>query len=160
VYAYKKYFISKVNSFILIRRSNLWISHSNFCLTVSLFVFHDYYYQLFVHLNQSRWLRLLFGREFSMQDLLVIWDSIFSDGISFALCDYIFAAMLIAIRKLLLPAHYSQCMIHLMKYPYVTDIHYIIDMALHLREPHVSWNILLLFEHQKTLYNFNLASFL
>ena len=70
-----------------------------------------------------------------MPDLLVVWDSIFSDGISFALCDYIFVAMLIAIRKLLLSAHYSQCMQHLMRYPHVSDVHYIIDMALFLRDP-------------------------
>lgn len=83
----------------------------------------------------SRWLRLLFGREFSLQDLLVVWDAIFSDGISFSLCDYIFASMLIVIRKLLLSSNYSQCMGHLMRFPTVPDTHYIIHLALHLRDP-------------------------
>ena len=46
----------------------------------------------------SRWIRLLFGREFPMQDLLVLWDAIFSDGIGFDLVDYIFVAMLLYLR--------------------------------------------------------------
>ncbi len=83
-----------------------------------------------------RWMRLLFGREFQMQDLLVIWDAIFADG--FALCDYIFAAMLIVIRKLLLVSDYAQCLYHLMRYPSVPDIHYVIHLALHIRDPLVS----------------------
>lgn len=78
---------------------------------------------------------MLFGREFSLQDLLVVWDAIFSDGISFSLCDYIFASMLIVIRKILLSSNYSQCMSHLMRYPTVPDTQYIIHLALHLRDP-------------------------
>jgi len=46
----------------------------------------------------SRWVRLLFGREFPMQDLLMLWDAIFADGISFDLVDYVFVAMLLYIR--------------------------------------------------------------
>ncbi|KAI1287300.1 TBC1 domain family member 5 [Halotydeus destructor] len=82
-----------------------------------------------------RWMRLLFGREFSMQDLLVIWDAVFADSISFSLCDYIFVSMLIVIRKLLLASDYTQCMGYLMKYPNISDVHYIIDLALHLKDP-------------------------
>jgi len=33
-----------------------------------------------------------------MQDLLVLWDAIFSDGIGFDLVDYIFVAMLLYLR--------------------------------------------------------------
>lgn len=80
-------------------------------------------------------MRLLFGREFSMQDLLVVWDAIFSDGVHFALCDYIFVSMLMLIRRLLLTADYSHCMSYLMRYPNVPDVHYIIDKALHLKDP-------------------------
>jgi len=47
----------------------------------------------------SRWVRLLFGREFPMQDLLMLWDAIFGDGISFDLVDYVFVAMLLYIRN-------------------------------------------------------------
>jgi len=41
---------------------------------------------------------LLFGREFPMQDLLMLWDAIFADGISFDLVDYVFVAMLLYIK--------------------------------------------------------------
>jgi len=47
----------------------------------------------------SRWVRLLFGREFPMQDLLMLWDAIFGDSISFDLVDYVFVAMLLYIRN-------------------------------------------------------------
>ena len=33
-----------------------------------------------------------------MQDLLVLWDAIFADGVSFDLVDYIFVAMLMFLR--------------------------------------------------------------
>ena len=46
----------------------------------------------------SRWVRLLFGREFTMQDLLVLWDALFADGVSFDLLDYVFLAMLLYLR--------------------------------------------------------------
>ena len=49
--------------------------------------------------SHSRWVRLLFGREFPMQDLLMLWDAIFADSISFDLVDYIFVAMLLYIRE-------------------------------------------------------------
>ncbi|XP_054722075.1 TBC1 domain family member 5-like [Uloborus diversus] len=82
-----------------------------------------------------RWLRLLFGREFSIHDLLVIWDAIFADSISFNLVDYIFVAMLMIIRDLLLQSDYASCLRHLMHYPNIPDVHYIIELALHLRDP-------------------------
>lgn len=46
-----------------------------------------------------RWLKLLFGREFHLQDLLVLWDAIFAYGRSLALVDYIAVSMLIYIRE-------------------------------------------------------------
>jgi len=103
---------------------------------------HDH--DLYIHLEKMeiapqiygiRWLRLLFGREFSLQDLLVIWDVIFADGSHFGLVDYVFISMLIYIRTPLLSSDYATCLGYLMRYPMVTDVHYIIDMALHLRDP-------------------------
>ncbi|XP_013395365.1 TBC1 domain family member 5-like isoform X2 [Lingula anatina] len=82
-----------------------------------------------------RWVRLLFGREFPMQDLLVLWDAIFADGISFDLVDYVFVSMLLYIRDLLLTGDYVTCLTSLMKYPPVGDINYMIEKALYLREP-------------------------
>lgn len=46
----------------------------------------------------SRWLRLLFGREFALQDLLLLWDAIFGEGDDFGLINYVVVAMLIRIR--------------------------------------------------------------
>lgn len=46
----------------------------------------------------SRWVRLLFGREFPLQDLLVVWDALFADSITLDLVDYTFVAMLLYIR--------------------------------------------------------------
>ncbi|OTF70490.1 TBC1 domain containing protein [Euroglyphus maynei] len=98
--------------------------------------------KLFTHLKELkippqiygiRWMRLLFIREFQMQDLLVLWDAIFAHD--FSLCDYIFTAMLIVIRSLLLPCDYAECLNHLMRYPSVCDVHYVIHLALHYRDP-------------------------
>ncbi|XP_052813221.1 TBC1 domain family member 5-like isoform X1 [Mya arenaria] len=83
-----------------------------------------------------RWIRLLFGREFPMQDILVLWDAIFADGIGFDLVDYIFVAMLLYLRDHLLSSDYPSCLITLMRYPPVGDIHYFIEKARHLRDPH------------------------
>lgn len=47
----------------------------------------------------SRWLRLLFGREFPMQDLLVLWDAIFADGLDRDLVDYLFVSLLVFLRE-------------------------------------------------------------
>lgn len=47
----------------------------------------------------SRWLRLLFGREFPLQDLLILWDAIFAEGQYFELNNFIVVAMLVRIRS-------------------------------------------------------------
>lgn len=52
----------------------------------------------FVAFLFRRWVRLLFGREFPLQDLLVIWDALFADSITLDLVDYVFLAMLLYIR--------------------------------------------------------------
>ena len=46
-----------------------------------------------------RWLRLLFGREFHLQDLIILWDAIFAYGRSLSFADYIAVVMLIYIRE-------------------------------------------------------------
>jgi hypothetical protein len=48
----------------------------------------------------SRWLRLLFGREFTILDLLTIWDVIFADQSSQSMVNYVFVALLVQIRQL------------------------------------------------------------
>lgn len=63
--------------------------------------------QLYKHLSQLdiplplfgiRWLRLLFGREFQLQDLLNLWDAIFAEGDHLHLTNFVVVAMLFKIR--------------------------------------------------------------
>ncbi|XP_023383717.1 TBC1 domain family member 5 [Pteropus vampyrus] len=100
--------------------------------------------ELYMHLNRLeiapqiyglRWVRLLFGREFPLQDLLVVWDALFADGLSLSLVDYIFIAMLLYIRDALISSNYQTCLGLLMHYPRIGDIHSLILKALFLRDP-------------------------
>lgn len=82
-----------------------------------------------------RWIRLLFGREFPLQDLLMVWDAIFSDiQHTFHLVDFLTVAMLSFIREPLLAGDYTTCLKFLMRYP-AADVQFIIQLALHLRSP-------------------------
>lgn len=107
-----------------------------------------------------RWLRLLFGGEFSSMDLLVLWDAIFATSPQdFALVNHIFVAMLVLIRiqcKLIkskeffsyvkcffklflfsvLKSDNTDCLKHLMRYPHV-DVMTVIEYALHMFDPKV-----------------------
>ncbi|XP_037030686.1 TBC1 domain family member 5 [Bradysia coprophila] len=84
-----------------------------------------------------RWLRLLFGREFPLQDLLVLWDAIFAVGNQFELTNFIVVAMLIGIRHQLMSGDYTTSLTYLMKYPGNVDISLIIRHALHIQSPDV-----------------------
>ena len=46
-----------------------------------------------------RWLRLLFTREFSMDDAMILWDGLFACDPSFELAPWICVSMLIRIRN-------------------------------------------------------------
>ncbi|XP_031964402.1 TBC1 domain family member 5 isoform X4 [Corvus moneduloides] len=100
--------------------------------------------ELYMHLNRLeiapqiyglRWVRLLFGREFPLQDLLVVWDALFADSITLNLVDYIFVAMLLYIRDALISSNYQTCLGLLMHYPSIGDVHSLILRALFLRDP-------------------------
>uniref|UniRef100_K7FXI3 TBC1 domain family member 5 n=1 Tax=Pelodiscus sinensis TaxID=13735 RepID=K7FXI3_PELSI len=100
--------------------------------------------ELYLHLNRLeiapqiyglRWVRLLFGREFPLQDLLVVWDALFADSITLDLVDYIFVAMLLYIRDALISSNYQTCLGLLMHYPPIGDVHSLILRALFLRDP-------------------------
>ncbi|XP_015777527.1 PREDICTED: TBC1 domain family member 5-like [Acropora digitifera] len=100
--------------------------------------------ELWVHLKNLditpqvyglRWIRLLFGREFPMDDVLVLWDALFADGPMLNLVDYIYISMLEAIRDRLLRGSYSACMGYLMKFPGgFSDVYRYVKTALILRE--------------------------
>ncbi|XP_043922172.1 TBC1 domain family member 5 [Protopterus annectens] len=100
--------------------------------------------ELYLHLNRLeiapqiygiRWVRLLFGREFPLQDLLVIWDALFADSVTLDLVDYIFVAMLLYIRDVLIASNYQTCLGLLMHFPPVEDVHSLIHRALFVRDP-------------------------
>ncbi|XP_053117494.1 TBC1 domain family member 5 isoform X2 [Hemicordylus capensis] len=100
--------------------------------------------ELYMHLNRLeiapqiyglRWVRLLFGREFPLQDLLVVWDALFADSITLNLVDYVFLAMLLYIRDALISSNYQTCLGLLMHYPPIGDVHSLILRALFLRDP-------------------------
>lgn len=82
-----------------------------------------------------RWLRLLFGREFGLLDLLMLWDAIFAEDDKFHLTSYVVVAMLIAIRDQIIKCDYTSCLTYLMKYPNTIDITFIIKLALHIKSP-------------------------
>ncbi|GJE98099.1 RabGAP/TBC protein [Phanerochaete sordida] len=64
-----------------------------------------------------RWLRLLFTREFSLSDAMVLWDGLFACDPSFDLASWVCVAMLIRIRNQLIPADYSTQLTFLLRYP-------------------------------------------
>lgn len=43
-------------------------------------------------------MRLLFGREFPFEDVLVMWDHLFAEGLRSELVDFVCVAMLLRIR--------------------------------------------------------------
>ncbi|KAI5295693.1 hypothetical protein KEM52_000518 [Ascosphaera acerosa] len=69
--------------------------------------------QIFV----TRWLRLLFGREFPFTEVLSMWDMLFAEGLRLELLDYVCVAMLLRIRWSLLEADYTAALALLLKYP-------------------------------------------
>ncbi|XP_048848436.1 TBC1 domain family member 5 [Brienomyrus brachyistius] len=100
--------------------------------------------ELYMHLNRLeiapqiygiRWVRLLFGREFPLQDLLVVWDALFADSITLDLVDYVFVAMLLYIRDALIASNFQTCLGLLMHYPPIGDVHALLHKALFLRDP-------------------------
>ncbi|KAI8963903.1 RabGAP/TBC [Daldinia sp. FL1419] len=64
-----------------------------------------------------RWIRLLFSREFPFDQMLVLWDTLFSVDPSFRLIDLVCTAMLIRIRWDLLNADLTSALQLLLKYP-------------------------------------------
>ncbi|TID24236.1 hypothetical protein E2P81_ATG02539 [Venturia nashicola] len=64
-----------------------------------------------------RWIRLLFGREFSFDDLLPVWDTLFAADADLELVDYICIAMVLRIRWQLAQADVNEALMLLMRYP-------------------------------------------
>lgn len=95
-----------------------------------------------------RWVRLLFGREFQLDDVLNLWDAIFSHGFKgmigfesnaeqmnhspedLIFVQYISVVMLIYLREDLLKSQPTDCLKYLMKFPSVDNPHIFIEKAL------------------------------
>jgi len=94
------------------------------------------------HLYMLRWIRLLFGREFHLQDLFIMWDALFAHSKELNLVDYICTAMLIYIRYQLLDKDYTACLKRLFKYPPVEDVHLFVEKAISMQrgEPQVEFH--------------------
>ncbi|EKE36954.1 hypothetical protein ENUP19_0265G0029 [Entamoeba nuttalli] len=100
--------------------------------------------QLYLHLKYegihlvifgTRWLRLLFDREFHVMDVLNVWDAIFAYGNNLEFVDYLFLAMMVQIREPILESsQYSTTMMLFMKYPDIKDIHDVINLAKELAD--------------------------
>ncbi|KAH8914965.1 RabGAP/TBC [Atractiella rhizophila] len=68
-----------------------------------------------------RWIRCLFGREFSMPAVLELWDGIFAEDPSLRLVEQICVAMLLRIRDAILEADASTIFTLLLRYPAPPD---------------------------------------
>ena len=83
-----------------------------------------------------RWIRLLFGREFSFDQTLLLWDRLFALDSSLSCVDFICVAMLLRIRWQLLDADYDHALPLLLRYPEVADnglISMLVEDALYLQ---------------------------
>jgi len=82
-----------------------------------------------------RWIRLLFSREFHLDDVLTIWDAVFAYGQELKLIEYICLAMVLYLRDQLLEMDNSGCLRRLLNYPPVEDVTIFITSALNLAKP-------------------------
>lgn len=64
-----------------------------------------------------RWIRMIFTREFGLDDAISIWDGLFASGRSLALIDYVCIAMLLRIRNQLLAGDHTSALQSLLRYP-------------------------------------------
>ncbi|KAF2224269.1 rab-GTPase-TBC domain-containing protein [Elsinoe ampelina] len=64
-----------------------------------------------------RWVRLLFGREFPFDDVLPLWDVLFSQDPNLDLIETICLVMLLRIRYDLLLSDHNECLALLLRYP-------------------------------------------
>lgn len=106
-----------------------------------------------------RWLRLLFCREFHLEDTLLVWDAIFADSfdgpglgplryakgggtvaeraeaasVALPLVDYTAVAMLLFLRRDLITADESECLQRLLKFPPAESVRSFTDLAAKLR---------------------------
>ncbi|GES66145.1 TBC domain protein [Aspergillus terreus] len=92
--------------------------HDNLLMTADLeLADHLQALEILPQIFLTRWMRLLFGREFPFQDVLVMWDVLFSEGLRPELVEFVCVAMLLRIRWQLLSADASTVLTTLLRYP-------------------------------------------
>ncbi|CAH8454158.1 unnamed protein product [Schistosoma turkestanicum] len=84
-----------------------------------------------------KWIRLLFGHEFPLQDLLYIWDCIFAINNNLAFVPYMYLSMLLRLAPSLIKYEFTECLTLLMNYPTDIDVTCLIHSALHFYKPHL-----------------------
>lgn len=83
-----------------------------------------------------RWIRMIFTREFALDDAVAIWDGLFASGRSLDLIDYICIAMLLRIRNQLLAGDHSSALLCLLRYPAEAQVqpNLLVKQAIFLRD--------------------------
>ncbi|KAK6509605.1 hypothetical protein TWF481_004340 [Arthrobotrys musiformis] len=81
-----------------------------------------------------RWIRLMFGREFTFDETLGLWDGIFVEDPTLQIVDYISVAMILRIRWKLLEADYSTALTLLLRYESTSTPLTLLKDAIHLRD--------------------------
>ena len=95
------------------------------------------------------WVRLMFGRQFHIEDVMCLWDGIFAAQSSVGgtspsaseredkiveIVEYVGVAMVIFVREFLMSQDESyRCLQRLMKYPPVEDVMVLLDRGLEIR---------------------------
>ncbi|KAI7897609.1 rab-GTPase-TBC domain-containing protein [Cokeromyces recurvatus] len=81
-----------------------------------------------------RWIRLLFGREFDIYELLKLWDAIFAQDPTLQIVEYICLVILLHMRDLLLQKDYAECLSLLMRPPPISKPASLVEQAKYLQE--------------------------
>lgn len=85
------------------------------------------------HLYGIKWVRLMFAREFSLQDMLVLWDFLFAgffEGRSLLdMVEVVSVAMIHLLRDRLMQSDVHECLSQLMRYPGVSKIEELLTLS-------------------------------
>jgi hypothetical protein len=81
-----------------------------------------------------RWLRLLFSREFTIDQAFQIWDSLFSEDNCALSAEWFSVAMLYRIRTEVLDSDYSNTMQFLMKFPSIDSVSKLVLESVKLKQ--------------------------
>ena len=95
------------------------------------------------------WVRLMFGRQFHIEDVMCLWDGVFAaqsnvggDGSSpsgrddkiVEIIEYVGVAMVIFVREFLMAQDEMRCLQRLMKYPPVENVMVLLQRGLEIRK--------------------------